>query len=101
MTPVGLAGPLRILGEHAQGDFIVPGDDRTTEGAREARASRAMRVLGSAGGVTCTVDRARILWEMGTGVLQRAEDADAAEPRGGDAREEERASPASANGWTC
>ena len=43
-VPIGLAGPLRILGEHAQGDFYVP--LATTEGTLVASYSRGMRALG-------------------------------------------------------
>jgi hydroxymethylglutaryl-CoA reductase (NADPH) len=52
-VPVGLAGPLRINGEHAQGDFYVP--LATTEGTLVASYSRGMRVLSESGGVTVTV----------------------------------------------
>src|SRR5512134_3749106 len=52
-VPIGLAGPLRINGEHAQGDFYVP--LATTEGTLVASYSRGMRVLTECGGVTATV----------------------------------------------
>ena len=52
-VPIGLAGPLTILGEHAQGDFYVP--LATTEGTLVASYSRGMRVLSESGGVTVTV----------------------------------------------
>ena len=52
-VPIGLAGPLRINGEHAQGDFYVP--LATTEGTLVASYSRGMRVLSESGGVTATV----------------------------------------------
>jgi hydroxymethylglutaryl-CoA reductase (NADPH) len=52
-VPIGLAGPLRINGEHAQGDFYVP--MATTEGTLVASYSRGMRVLSECGGVTVTV----------------------------------------------
>ena len=52
-VPIGLAGPLRINGEHAQGDFYVP--LATTEGTLVASYSRGMRVLCECGGVTATV----------------------------------------------
>jgi hydroxymethylglutaryl-CoA reductase (NADPH) len=54
-VPVGLAGPLRIDGEHAQGDFYVP--LATTEGTLVASYSRGMRLLGECGGVKVTVVR--------------------------------------------
>jgi hydroxymethylglutaryl-CoA reductase (NADPH) len=51
--PIGLAGPLRINGEHAKGDVYVP--MATTEGTLVASYSRGMRVLTESGGVTTTV----------------------------------------------
>jgi hydroxymethylglutaryl-CoA reductase (NADPH) len=52
-VPIGLAGPLRIDGEHAQGDVYVP--LATTEGTLVASYSRGMRVLSECGGVKVTV----------------------------------------------
>jgi len=52
-VPVGLAGPLRIDGEHARGDFYVP--MATTEGTLVASYSRGMRLLRECGGVKTTV----------------------------------------------
>ncbi|MBI1391244.1 MAG: hydroxymethylglutaryl-CoA reductase [Alphaproteobacteria bacterium] len=52
-VPMGLAGPIRINGEHAQGDFYVP--LATTEGTLVASYNRGMRLLGEAGGVKTTV----------------------------------------------
>jgi len=52
-VPIGLAGPLRVNGEHAQGDFVIP--LATTEGTLVASYSRGMKVLNLSGGVTCTV----------------------------------------------
>jgi hydroxymethylglutaryl-CoA reductase (NADPH) len=51
--PLGLAGPLRVNGEHAQGDFYVP--LATTEGTLVASYSRGMRVISECGGVRSTV----------------------------------------------
>jgi hydroxymethylglutaryl-CoA reductase (NADPH) len=51
--PLGLAGPMRINGEHAQGDFYVP--LATTEGTLVASYSRGMRVISECGGVKSTV----------------------------------------------
>jgi hydroxymethylglutaryl-CoA reductase (NADPH) len=51
--PLGFAGPLRVNGEHAQGDFYVP--MATTEGTLVASYSRGMRLTREAGGVTTTV----------------------------------------------
>jgi hydroxymethylglutaryl-CoA reductase (NADPH) len=52
-VPLGLAGPLRVNGEHARGDFLIP--LATTEGTLVASYNRGMKVLNLAGGVTCTV----------------------------------------------
>ena len=52
-VPIGLAGPLRINGEHATGDFYVP--LATTEGTLVASYNRGMRLLSESGGVTVTV----------------------------------------------
>jgi hydroxymethylglutaryl-CoA reductase (NADPH) len=52
-VPIGLAGPLRIDGEHAQGDFFVP--LATTEGTLVASYNRGMRLLTECGGVKTTV----------------------------------------------
>ena len=51
--PLGFAGPLRINGEHARGEFVVP--LATSEGTLVASYSRGMKVLTLAGGVTTTV----------------------------------------------
>src|SRR4051794_14134256 len=52
-VPIGLAGPLRVNGEHAQGDFYVP--LATAEGTLVASYNRGMRLLHEAGGVTTTI----------------------------------------------
>jgi len=52
-VPIGLAGPLRINGEHATGDFYVP--LATTEGTLVASYNRGMRLLSECGGVSVTV----------------------------------------------
>jgi len=52
-VPMGLAGPLRINGEHAQGDFYVP--LATSEGSLVASYNRGMRLLTECGGVKTTV----------------------------------------------
>ena len=52
-VPIGLAGPLRINGEQATGDFYVP--LATTEGTLVASYNRGMRLLSECGGVTVTV----------------------------------------------
>lgn len=52
-VPIGIAGPLRIDGEHAQGDYYIP--LATTEGTLVASYNRGMRLLTEAGGVRATV----------------------------------------------
>src|SRR4051794_27689637 len=52
-VPIGLAGPLRVNGEHAQGDFYVP--MATAEGTLVASYNRGMKLVREAGGVTATV----------------------------------------------
>ena len=52
-VPLGLAGPLRIAGEHARGDFYIP--MATTEGTLVASYNRGMRLLTECGGVKATV----------------------------------------------
>src|SRR5205807_2620536 len=52
-VPIGIAGPLRINGEYARGDFYVP--MATTEGTLVASYNRGMRLLSECGGVKTTV----------------------------------------------
>lgn len=52
-VPIGIAGPLLVNGEHAQGEFYVP--MATTEGTLVASYNRGMKLLRAAGGVTVTV----------------------------------------------
>ena len=52
-VPIGVAGPLHIDGEHAQGDFYIP--LATTEGTLVASYNRGMRLLTECGGVRTTV----------------------------------------------
>lgn len=52
-VPIGLAGPLRVRGEHARGDFYVP--LATTEGTLVASYNRGMKICREAGGITTTV----------------------------------------------
>ncbi len=52
-VPIGLAGPLLVDGEHAQGEFYVP--LATTEGTLVASYNRGMKLLHAAGGVRTTI----------------------------------------------
>src|SRR5205807_8756868 len=52
-VPIGLAGPLLVDGEHAQGEFYVP--MATAEGTLVASYNRGMRLLNEAGRVTTTL----------------------------------------------
>jgi hydroxymethylglutaryl-CoA reductase (NADPH) len=54
-VPLGVAGPLRLHGEHARGTFYVP--LATSEGALVRSYERGMVVLSRAGGVTTRVCR--------------------------------------------
>ncbi len=51
--PIGVAGPLRINGEHASGDFFIP--LATTEGTLVASFNRGMKAITASGGITTTV----------------------------------------------
>src|SRR5947209_6390798 len=51
-VPIGLAGPLLVNGEHAQGEFYVP--LATAEGTRVASYNRGRRLLYEPGGGTTT-----------------------------------------------
>ncbi len=51
--PVGLAGPLKINGEHAQGDFYVP--LATSEGALVASVNRGCSTITDAGGANVRI----------------------------------------------
>src|SRR5207245_5771456 len=52
-VPIGLAGPLLVDGEHANGEFYVP--MATAEGTLVASYNRGMRLLYECGGVKTTV----------------------------------------------
>lgn len=51
--PIGIAGPLLVNGEHAQGEFYVP--MATTEGTLIASYNRGMKLLHACGGIKTTV----------------------------------------------
>jgi hydroxymethylglutaryl-CoA reductase (NADPH) len=51
--PLGVAGPLLVNGEHAQGEFYVP--MATAEGTLVASYNRGMKLVREAGGVKTTV----------------------------------------------
>src|ERR671916_1490966 len=52
-VPLGIAGPLLVDGEHAQGEFYVP--MATAEGTLVASYNRGMKLLRQAGGVKTTI----------------------------------------------
>jgi hydroxymethylglutaryl-CoA reductase (NADPH) len=52
-VPIGVAGPLWVRGDHAQGEFYVP--LATTEGTLVASYNRGMKVIHKSGGVRCAV----------------------------------------------
>jgi hydroxymethylglutaryl-CoA reductase (NADPH) len=52
-VPIGLAGPLLVNGEHAQGEFYVP--LATAEGTLVASYNRGMKLIREVGGVTTTI----------------------------------------------
>ncbi|MEM9722594.1 MAG: hydroxymethylglutaryl-CoA reductase [Bacteroidota bacterium] len=51
--PLGIAGPLKVNGEQAQGEFYIP--LATTEGTLVASYNRGMKIARLAGGITTTV----------------------------------------------
>ena len=53
--PVGLAGPIKINGEHAQGEYIIP--LATSEGTLVASYNRGIKVVNLCGGAKVTVQR--------------------------------------------
>lgn len=52
-VPIGCAGPLRVRGEHADGEFLIP--LATSEGTLIASHNRGIKVLNACGGVKSTV----------------------------------------------
>jgi hydroxymethylglutaryl-CoA reductase len=69
-VPIGLAGPLLVNGEHAQGEFYVP--LATAEGTLVASYNRGMRLVYEAGGVTTTIMDDRMQRAPGVPVPERA-----------------------------
>lgn len=57
-VPLAFAGPLRVNGEHAKGEFLIP--LATTEGSLVASYNRGIKLLNAAGGVTSTVTADRM-----------------------------------------
>jgi len=53
--PIGLAGPVLVHGDNAQGNFFIP--MATTEGTLVASTSRGMKVINECGGVRVKVVR--------------------------------------------
>ena len=51
--PLGIAGPIHINGEHANGEYLIP--MATSEGTLIASYNRGIKVLNRSGGVICTV----------------------------------------------
>ena len=52
-VPLGFAGPLKVNGEHAKGEFFIPMS--TSEGTLLASYNRGMKILNMCGGVTVTI----------------------------------------------
>jgi hydroxymethylglutaryl-CoA reductase (NADPH) len=53
--PLGIAGPIKVNGEYAQGEFVVP--MATSEGTLVASYNRGIKVLNACGGVKVTIVR--------------------------------------------
>ncbi len=52
-VPLGFAGPIKVNGEHAQGEFLIP--LATAEGTLVASYNRGIKVINLSGGVRSTV----------------------------------------------
>ena len=52
-VPIGIAGPIKINGAHAQGEFLVP--LATTEGTLVASYNKGIKLVNESGGATCRV----------------------------------------------
>jgi hydroxymethylglutaryl-CoA reductase (NADPH) len=51
--PLGFAGPVKVNGEHAKGEFLIP--LCTSEGTLVASYNRGMKIINMCGGVTITI----------------------------------------------
>ncbi|MGB0864619.1 MAG: hydroxymethylglutaryl-CoA reductase [Saprospiraceae bacterium] len=51
--PMGIAGPIKVNGEYAQGEFLIP--MATTEGTLVASYNRGIKLMNLSGGVKATV----------------------------------------------
>jgi hydroxymethylglutaryl-CoA reductase (NADPH) len=52
-VPMGFAGPLKVNGEHAKGEFLIP--LCTSEGTLVASYNRGMKIINLCGGIVTTV----------------------------------------------
>lgn len=52
-VPIGIVGPIKIDGEYAQGEFVVP--MATTEGTLIASYNRGIKLLNASGGIRTTI----------------------------------------------
>lgn len=52
-VPIGIAGPIKVHGEFAQGEFLVP--LATAEGTLVASYNRGIKLLNMSGGAKCTI----------------------------------------------
>jgi len=52
-VPIGFAGPLKVKGEHADGEFLIP--LATTEGTLVASYNRGIKMINLSGGITTTI----------------------------------------------
>ncbi len=57
-VPTGIVGPLKVNGQHANGEFFIP--LATTEGALVASYHRGTQAITRSGGVHCVVSKTRI-----------------------------------------
>lgn len=54
-VPIGIAGPLKVNGEYAKGEFLIP--LATAEGTLVASYNRGIKVINLCGGAICTIQR--------------------------------------------